>query len=206
MGEGLKEGGGRDNFAVGEEIGSNSVVARFGDQRPRIEGTLVEVPPVEDWIMVLRFVERCAEAIDNRVYYLLGDSHCGSGSSERTSPHKIWIVLLAVRCQSAKWHVAVGFVRLTVGAHEKGGGRWWQIHRKNCSDLNYKFSRGTALHPQRVIVSGKRGLPEEARERLDRAGEFSRLGRLASARSETECEMDRLNFSRYSSHMYSEMG
>ena len=75
MDKGSKEGGYRDDFAVGEEVKSNTVVARFGDKGPGIEDALIEVPPVEDWIMVLRFVERHTKGIDDRVDYLLRDSH-----------------------------------------------------------------------------------------------------------------------------------
>ena len=72
-----------------EEVTSNSVIARFGNQRPRIEDALVEIPPVEDWIVVSRFVKRRTEAIDNRVDYLLGHPHRGSGGSEHASPHNV---------------------------------------------------------------------------------------------------------------------
>ena len=34
------------------------------------------------------------------------------------------LVLLAGRCQSAKWQVAVGYAWLANGTREKGGGRW----------------------------------------------------------------------------------
>ena len=33
-------------------------------------------------------------------------------------------MLLAGRCQSAKWQVAVGYAWLANGTREKGGGRW----------------------------------------------------------------------------------
>jgi hypothetical protein len=71
---------------VGEEVESNSVVARFGDQRPRVQDFLVEVPPVEERIVLPRFVKRYAEVIDNRVDYLLGDSHRGPENADRASP------------------------------------------------------------------------------------------------------------------------
>ena len=70
---------------MGEEIVPDSVVARLGNQRPRVEDALVKVPPIEDWIVVPRYIERCAKAINNRVDYLLRDSHRRSESSERAT-------------------------------------------------------------------------------------------------------------------------
>jgi len=80
---------------VGEEVESDAVVARFGDQRPGIEDTLVEVPPVEDWIMVTRLVKRYAKVIDNRIDYLLRDPHREPGGSEHT-PFIMLAVSIAV--------------------------------------------------------------------------------------------------------------
>ena len=36
------------------------------------------------------------------------------------------LVLLAGRCQSAKWQVAVGYAWLADGTRENGGGRWFK--------------------------------------------------------------------------------
>ena len=45
--------------------------------------------------------------------------HCGGHYYPR-------VVLLAGRCQSAKWQVAVGYAWLADGTRENGGGRWFK--------------------------------------------------------------------------------
>ena len=71
---------------MGEEVISNAVVAPLGDKSQRVENALVEVPPVEDWVVALRLVKRYTEVIDDRVDYLLRDSHLASGGSEDVPP------------------------------------------------------------------------------------------------------------------------
>ena len=71
---------------MGKEVISNAVVAPLGDKSQRVENTLVEVPPVEDWVVALRLVKRYTEVIDDRVDYLLRDSHLASGGSENVPP------------------------------------------------------------------------------------------------------------------------
>ena len=88
MGECSKERGCGDDFAVGEEVIPNAVVARLGDQSPRIQRTPVEVPPVEDWVMTMWLVEWYAEVVDDPVHYLLRYSHRASASSENLPHHR----------------------------------------------------------------------------------------------------------------------
>ena len=58
------------------------------------------------------------------------------------------LALEAVRCQSAEWHVAVGFARVAIGTCEKGlaeGGSICQAPARLESNLDFR-SRGTALN------------------------------------------------------------
>lgn len=81
-GEPLEEWGRWDDLAVGEEVISNAVVARFRDQSPRIQRIPIEVPPIERFVVTMRLVERYAKVVDDPVHYLLRHAHPASVNSE----------------------------------------------------------------------------------------------------------------------------
>ena len=67
-------------------------------------------------------------------------------------------MLEAVRCQSAEWHVAVGFARVAIGTCKKGAGRRWQYTLSASSVMSDEARIGIELGYQSLVVHNSTSL------------------------------------------------